>query len=424
MRWIPELIAAKGRLVFRDDVGELGAVVMVALSSRNEVAPQIVTSPLERARELGTTIRATADEIEKTRRIPEPLLGRLFETKLFRLLLPRVFGGEECKPSDYFRAVAEVARHDASVGWNMFVANSSVTIAPHIPAETAHRIYADPRALIAWGPPNACRAKAVEGGYRVTGEWSFASGCRQANWMGVHAHVEEADGSLRLNRAGKPTVRTLLMPLSQATLLDTWHTIGLKGTASDTYRVEDVFVAEAFSGTREDPEGRRVPGPLYAFTMQGLYATGVAGVAVGIAREMTAELVALAQKKVPRSQQRLADQPMVQSLVGTCEARLGAAEAYMIATLDEQYARADAWAVMGTGDRAQVRLACTNAIHAGIEVCDSVYKAAGVDAIFPGSPFERRFRDMHTLSQQIQSRSSHFEAVGRILLGAEDPAFM
>lgn len=380
--------------------------------------------PVVSARRLGPAIRAAADEIERTRRIPEPLLSELFASGLMRMLLPRVYGGGEVEPGEYLTALIEVARHDASVGWNMFVANSAALIAPHLVPETAQTVFANPRTLIAWGPPNACRLKAVPGGYRVSGQWGFASGCRQANWMGAHAHVEEADGTLRLNRWGRPTVRTVVFPVTSATLLDTWNTIGLRGTASDSYTVADVFVPEAFSGTREDPGGRRVPGPLYAFTMQGLYAVGVSGVAIGTAREMLAEFIRLAAAKTPRGLARLADQGLVQGDVARAEARLGSAEAYLLAVLADIYARADAWAAIGTDDRARVRLACANAIHGAIEVADMVYKAAGVDAIFPGSPFERRFRDIHTLSQQIQSRTSHFEAVGRMLLGDKDEAFL
>ncbi len=376
------------------------------------------------ARALGPAVAAAADVVEQTRRIPEPLLGDLFASGLFRLLLPRALGGGEATPWDYFSAVAEIARHDGSVAWNMFVANSAALIAPHLEPETAHEIFAAPRPLIAWGPPNACRLVATEGGYRVDGRWDFASGCRQASWMGVHAHVLEPDDSLRLNRWGRPTVRTVLFPAAAATLVDTWITTGLRGTASDSYEVAGLFVPERFSGTREDPAGRRVPGPLYAFTMQGLYAVGVAGVACGLARAMLAELVALADRKTPRGLARLADQPLVQADVARGEARLGSAEAYLVATLESVHAGAGAWGAIATPARARVRLACANAIQAGIEVADSVYRLAGVDAIFPGRAFERRFRDIHTLSQQIQSRSSHFEAVGRLLLGAEDEHFL
>ncbi len=379
--------------------------------------------PVARARELGPAIAAASDTIERTRRIPEPLLSQLHESRLLRMLLPRSVGGDEVEPGTYFLAVAETGRHDASIAWNLFVANSSALIAPFLDSGVAQTIFADPRTIVAWGPPNACRAKAVPGGYRVSGRWDFASGCRQANWMGAHCQVVEEDGSLRLNQFGRPAVRTLLFPVSKATLIDTWNTIGLCGTASDSYSVTDLFVPEPFSSTRENPALRRDRGPLYAFTMQGLYAVGVAGVAIGIAEAMLEALVALAAKKAPRGQARLADQAAMQSGVARAEARLGAARAYVLETLASIYARADDVEPIGVRDRALVRLACTNAIHGAIEVADFIYKAAGVDAIFPGSPYERRFRDIHTLSQQIQARDSHYEAVGQVLLGNPPDVF-
>ena len=208
--------------------------------------------PVARARELGTEIAAAADEIERTRRIPEALLERFHDSRLFRMLLPRSAGGDETEPAVYVAAIEELARHDASIAWNAFVANSSSLIAAYLDPGVNRAIFADPRSIVAWGPPNASRARAVDAGYRLTGKWDFASGCRHARWLGAHCHVLEADGTLRLNRLGQPTVRTLLFPASDATLLDTWQTIGLRGTASDSYCVNDVFVSEAFSSTRED----------------------------------------------------------------------------------------------------------------------------------------------------------------------------
>ena len=379
--------------------------------------------PIARARLLGDAIAAAGEEIERTRRIPDPLLAALHEARLFRLLLPRSVGGEEVSPGAYFAAVEEVAKADASVAWNIFVGNSSALVGAYLEPEVAREIWGDPCTIVSWGPPNAHRATAAPGGYRITGRWDFASGCRAANWMGAHGFVEEEGGKLRLNRHGRPTQRILLCPVEQATLLDTWHTIGLRGTASDSYTLEDVFIPEAYSSQREDPALRRETGPLYSFTQQGLYAVGVAGVALGIARAMLDALVELAKAKAPRNLARMADSPTVQADVARHEAHLGAARAYLLEIVGGLYERASEAAPMGIPDRARVRLGCTHAIHAAIEVADFAYKSAGVDGIFPGSPFERRFRDMHTLSQQIQSRSAHFEAVGHVLLGGEPAVF-
>lgn len=379
--------------------------------------------PVARARALGPDLEAAANEIERIQDFPEPLATRLHEAGMFRLLLPRSVGGEEVHPSAYLEAIMEVSRHEGSVGWNLFVANSSCLLAPFVPFETANEIYENPRAVVAWGPPNQYKLKAVDGGYRVTGKWPFASGSAQATWMGAHGPVEEADGSLRLNERGTPLIRSVLFPADQATLLNDWNPVGLKGTCSQSYRVDDVFVPEARSGTREAPEARRDQGPLYAFTQQGLYAVGVAAVSLGIARAMLDEFHDLAADKTPRGRGRLAEDKLTQADYARAEARLGSALAYLHHILGDVYDRADDVEPIGIEDRAMVRLACSNAIQAGVETADWVHRAAGVSAIFPGSPFERRWRDIHTVSQQIQSRPSHFEAVGGVLLGEPPEVF-
>jgi alkylation response protein AidB-like acyl-CoA dehydrogenase len=242
--------------------------------------------------------------------------------------------------------------------------------------------------------------------------------------MGAHGTVVEPDGSLRLNKAGRPTVRTWLFPVEEARLLDNWDPIGLRGTASESYMVEDLFVPEEFSGTREDPSLRREPGPLYAFPQQTLYSLGIASVALGIARGMLDTFSELALRKTPRGTGRLADNAVVQAEIARAEARLASARCYLIDTVTETYHRADSVAPIDILDRARARLAGSNAISSAVAVADWTYKAAGVDAIFPGSPFERRFRDIHTVSQQIQSRDAHYETIGQVLLGNPPEAFL
>jgi alkylation response protein AidB-like acyl-CoA dehydrogenase len=381
-------------------------------------------NPLARVRELGPAVLEAADTIERTRRIPEPLLTRLHDARLFRTLLPLSTGGDEIDPVTYVRTVEEASSYDGSVGWCLSIANSIALIAPYLDPEIARKVFGHPRATCAWGPPNDCIAKAVPGGYRVTGEWSFASGCRHSSWMGAHGNVVEPDGSLRLNRVGRPTIRTWLFPAEQATILDTWDTIGLRGTGSDSYRVDDLFVSEEFSSTREDPELRREPGRLYAFPQQTMYSVGISAVALGLARGMLDAFIDLARQKTPRGMVRLADSGVVQAEIAKCEARLGAARGYLLDTIGEIYERADDVAPIDIPARGRVRLAGTHAISTAVSVADYTYKAAGVDAIFPGSPFERRFRDIHTVSQQIQSRDVHFETCGQILLGNPPDVFL
>ncbi len=376
--------------------------------------------PLARARDLGPLVADAGEAIEHDQAIPPVLLAALHEARLFRLLLPRSAEGEEVAPGAYFRAVEEIGRHDGSVAWCMFVANSSALLAAYMEPSTARAIYADPRGSIAWGPPGADRARAVPGGYRVSGRWRFASGCRHATWMGAHCMVEEPDGSLRPNPAGRPTIRTLLFPAERATLIADWNVIGLRGTSSVSYTVEDSFVPEAHSSTREDPALSRERGRLYAFPQQTLYTVGAAGTALGLARGMLDAFLALATHKTPRALAGpLARNAAVQTEFAQVEARVGASRAYLLATLDDIWNAPDQRAPVDIPARARVRLAATHAIQCAIEAADWTYRAAGTDAIFAGSAFERRFRDIHTVSQQLQARMANFEAVGRIMMRIE-----
>src|SRR5215472_7971311 len=381
-------------------------------------------SPVARARALAGLIAAEADAIELGRHLSEPVLEELHEARLFRMFYPRSVGGDEVEPAVYIDAVGELARADGSVGWCVSIANSIGLFAPYLDPKAARIVFGDPRAICAWGPPNDCRGIAVPGGYRVTGRWDFASGCRHSAWMGAHGTVVEPDGSLRLNKCGRPTVLTWLFPTEQARLLDNWDPIGLRGTASESYAVEDLFVPEEFTGTREDPTLRREPGPIYAFPQQTLYSVGIASVALGIARGMLDAFLELALHKTPRGIGRLADNAVIQAEIARAEARLGAARCYLIDTVTQICRLASPASPIDVPDRARARLAGSNAITSAVAVADWTYKAAGVDAIFPGSPFERRFRDIHTLSQQIQSRDAHYETVGQVLLGQPPQVFL
>jgi alkylation response protein AidB-like acyl-CoA dehydrogenase len=392
----------------------------------NDLSPNgRLAAPAMRARDIAGTIEAAGDEIEGARRLTPAVLDALHAARLFRMLLPRSVGGDAIDPGSYAQTVIEVSRADGSAGWCVSIANSTGLIAAYMEPAVAREIWGDPRATVAWGPPNESRASVVPGGYRVTGRWDFASGSRHSAWMGAHGPAVEPGGSLRLNPGtGRPAVLSWLFPAKSAMLLDNWNPIGLRGTASESYEVTDLFVGEAYTSTREDPAARREPGPLFAFPQQTLYSVGIASVALGIARGMLDAFVALALQKTPRGMGRLADSNVVQADIARAEARLGAARAYLLDTLAEIYAGADEIAPIGVLDRARLRLAAAHAITSAVAVADYTYKAAGVDAIFPGSPFERRFRDIHTVSQQIQSRDVHYETCGQVLLGNPPEVFL
>ena len=381
---------------------------------------------IEYARELGPELEAAADEIERRRELPESIVEALVERGLFRLLLPRSLGGAELPPAIYVQVIEEVARHDASTAWCLGQATGCTMTAALLEPEAAREIFGGERGIVAWGPPGPGEARAVEGGFRLSGTWSFASGSHHATWLGAHVAILAADGTPLLRPDGGPVMRTLLFPKSSAEFTDIWHVIGLRGTGSDSYTVTDLFVPEKYTVLREAEPKRRQPGLLYAFSSSNIYSSGFAGVALGIARSALDAFVELARDKIPRGARRtLRDDNLVQSQVAQSEARLRAARAFLLGSLEQIWREVAESGRLSLDHNTTIRLASTWAIHQAKDVVDAVYHAAGATAIFESNPFERRFRDIHTVIQQYQGRQAHFEAVGQVLLGlaAENAMF-
>ncbi len=380
---------------------------------------------IQRTRELGREIEAAADEIERRRELPEAIVAVLIERGLFHLLLPRTLGGAELRPAVYVEVIEEIAKHDASTAWCLGQACGCTMTAAYLDPEVAREIFGDKRGIVAWGPPGPAEARAVPGGYRLSGTWSFASGSHHATWLGAHVPILAADGAPQLRPDGGPVMRTLLFPKASAQFADIWHVIGLRGTGSDSYTVTDLFVPEEYTVLREAAARPRQPGLLYAFSSSNIYASGFAGVALGIARSALDAFVELARDKIPRgAKSTLRDNNVIQAQVAQSEARLGAARAFLLGSLDDIWHEAAASGRLTIDDNTTIRLASTWAIHQAREVVDIVYHAAGATAIFENNPFERRFRDIHTVVQQYQGRQAHFETVGQVLLGLQPEGAM
>ena len=379
---------------------------------------------LRRARELGPQLDAAAEEIERRRELPEAIVEALVERGLFRLLLPRSHGGAELRPAAYVSVIEEVAKHDASVAWCLGQACGCAMTSAYLEPAVAREIFGGKRGIVAWGPPGPAEARAVPGGYRLTGTWSFASGSHHATWLGAHVAILDQNGAPQLRPDGAPVMRTLLFPKASASFTDIWQVIGLCGTGSDSYTVADLFVPEKYTVSRENAAKPREPGLLYAFSSSNIYASGFAGVALGIARSALDAFVELARDKIPRGAKRtLRDNNVVQAQVSQSEARLCGARAFLLGSLDEIWREVSGSGRLAADHNTTIRLASTWAIHQA-RVVDMAYHAAGATAIFKSNPFERRFRDIHTVIQQYQGRQAHFETVGQALLGLEPEGAM
>jgi len=389
---------------------------------------------IARAERLRPVVEAASDEIEDRRRLPPALLDKLHQARLFRLLLPRSANGEETDPITLFHVIETIARADASTAWCLGQASGCSMSAAYLAPTVANEVFGgNPHAVLAWGPPAGraveCQGSGGIAGYKVTGEWSFASGGRHATWLGAHCAVMKSDGAPLTDQTGRQYMRTMLVPSSDVAWIDIWNVVGLRGTASDRYTLDDHFVPADRSlpylgsqgrGPRGHEDECREKGPLYRMSMLTCYEVGFAGVALGIARAALDCFVDLAATKVQRGAKNpLRDNAVVQTNLAQAEANVRAARALLLQSVASIWKEISAGARLSVEHRVTIRLVSTNAIHKAREAVDFAYNAAGATAIFESHPLERRFRDIHTVTQQLQGRLSHFETVGAWMLGAE-----
>jgi alkylation response protein AidB-like acyl-CoA dehydrogenase len=376
---------------------------------------------ISRAEVLRPAVAAASNEIEETRRLPPALLDKLHNAELFRLLLPRSSNGIETDPVTFFHVIETIARDDASTAWCLSQAGGCAMSAAYLDLPVARTIFGDnPRAVLAWGPGPKVKAVECEGGYRVTGVWSFTSGGRHATWLGAHCPIYQADGSPKRGANGEQQERTMLACVEDVQWTDIWHTVGLRGTASDQFALNDYFVRADHSITRDFDKECRENGPLYRMGANTCYQVGFAGVACGIARGALDSFIDVARNKVPRGHKSpLRDNAVVQSNLAQAEVNLRAARGFLLQSMADIWKDLSAGSLISVEQRFLVRMASTNAIHKACAAVDFAYAAAGATAIFESHPLERRFRDIHTVTQQLQGRLSHFETVGAWMMGAD-----
>ncbi|HLG71283.1 MAG TPA: acyl-CoA dehydrogenase family protein [Chloroflexota bacterium] len=382
---------------------------------------------LARARELAPLVASMADQVEADRRLPQPLMEALHEAGLFRLLLPRSLDGGEVDPPKFVRILMQIAKADASTAWVLGQTTVCAMVAPYLSREAAERVFGDKRAILSWGPATQVKVTPEPGGCRVSGRFAFSSGGRHATWLGLQYPLFNADGTPKRREDGSADGRTLLVPAEQVTMTDVWRVMGLRGTGSDSYSVEDLFVPAELDVHRDEAAARTEDGLLYRFSTYTMFSIGFAGVALGIARGLLDAFVDLAAGKTARGQAKtVRESQVVQYQAALAEGRWRAAEAYLLGSVDQVWGEiCREPRELSLEQRMRLRLAGSQAQRDAAEVADMAYHLAGSSAIFDNGPFERRFRDMHAVRQQLQGRWDHFERVGQYLLGLwTEPLFL
>lgn len=362
---------------------------------------------------IGPVIREHASEAEAGRRLSQPAMEALRGAGLFRMLRPRSLGGLEVDPGTFMRATEAVARHDPAAGWVLQAANTGDWFGARFPDEGVEEIYAgDPDALMAAAFHPPLSGVAVDGGYRVTGRRPLASTVHDSEWLFVTAIAGEAAV------AGA-------VPTAEVTIVDSWYSLGMRGTDSNDVVLEEVFVPErrTFPLMPGFTPGAHYGGPLYRMSVVAALTMVLAPIALAIAREAIEALREIAPTRVALGSTRaLRDRSIAHNRLGRAEGLVRAGRALLHATIEESWQRAVAGGTPTLEQRAGDLLAGAHAVASAVEAVDLVYGLAGSSAIYERSPIERDFRDIETIRHHGFVCESRLETVGQVLLGV-DPEF-
>lgn len=371
----------------------------------------VATAPaLTRATEIADLARGMADEIDSARRLPTELVEALRDSGLLRAGAPREVEALELPAGTALRCAEEVARGDASTGWCVSIGITSTLLVAYLPPTSRDELFGGGRGLAAgvWAPQG--KARRVPGGVVVSGRWAFCSGITHADVLFAGCVLED-----------KPAV--VALPTDELQILDTWHTLGLRGTGSHDSVADEVFVPDERVVSIFD--GPVIDRPLYRFPPFGFFAACITAAAMGNARAAIGNFVDLAAaKKGAAGSRTLAERSTIQAAVATAEAALEAARAGYYQAIDEAWRAAEDGPSVSLAARTRLRLAATHGARVSADVVRSMYDLAGGSAIYDGAPLQRRLRDAFTATAHFQVNEASRELPGRVLLGQASEAAM
>ena len=376
---------------------------------------------LDAVRELGPKIRAMADEIEQCRRLPLQLVREMQRAGVFRMAMPRAWGGPELDFLAQIRVIEELSIPDASVGWCAMIGVDGGYMTAYIDQAVAREMYSDLDSVTAIAFAPLGKAVKMRNGFVVNGRWPFASGCQHASWLIGHFAIFDGD-TPRCQANGLPETRFGFLPAEECEIIDTWRTNGLRGTDSHDWTARDRFIPEEKTLNLAAPINYR-SGPLY--TLPNLLLYKVAAVCLGIGRGAINDFISLALKKPTTfksstgSSITLRDEGYVQYTVARAEAMVSSARTFVFESFGNLWNALSIGNLPSLEQRARARLAMVNASAACTQAVQLLYKATGGSSVYSGNAFDRRLRDIQTANQHTTVSLKTWEVTGRAMLGLD-----
>ena len=352
---------------------------------------------LDGVRDLLPTLRDRADEAERLRVVPEASIKELEETGFFRLLQPKRFDGLESDPVDFYTAVRDIAGACGSTGWVCSV------VGVH-PWQVA--LFSDEAQQAVWGSDTATRlsssyaptGKAVvtDGGYLLSGKWSFSSGCDHCSWVLLGGLVFNAEGQV-------VDFRTFLVPREKYQIVDVWNVVGLRGTGSNDIVVEETFVPEGFTLSMGDtgrcfgPGQEQNPSDLYKLPFHSIFTGTITTPIIGMAMGAYAEHVEMQNRRVRAAYagEKASLDPFAAVRIARASSDIDAAWALLVNNIREEQAHVAKGEKIPLRLRLKVRRDQVLGTQRAIDALDSLFEASGGRALAEGTYLQRAWRDAH-----------------------------
>ncbi|MFK4105630.1 acyl-CoA dehydrogenase family protein [Streptomyces sp. NPDC019531] len=382
-----------------------------------EQAPVSAEEILARARAAAPLLRERSEEIARTRRLPDDVVQLVRDTGVFRIGMPKEWGGPELTFAQQTEVIEALSYGDSAAGWCAMIGMDTWIYAGYLDELVVKEMLANPDAITAGLIFPVGRADRVPGGYRVNGRWPFGSGVTHADWV-VGGCVVHSDGEPEPGPGGAPVNwRLMLARREDFETVDTWHTTGLAGSGSMDYQATDLFVPEERSFDFTNPRGS---GPLSA---PDAFLGNVPGVPLGVARAALDHVRELAADRVERATGTpWSDSYRVQTTIGQAEMELSAARYAVYGTLHELWSRLEEGKQPTPDQQVSSALARVNAFRTARSVVSRLSDLVGTASIYQTSPLDRWLRDLHTMCQHILAQEQIVQSAGAHLLGGTPQA--